>query len=230
MVKKNVPFLFVCLLIFSFVAVKVESAELPVRLEGGADYLRWRVQAYKEVEIGEEFSVTFKFLPVGSTLDVVSINVSVSGEGIIFSGDLNSWTLEPDTTNSWIASWTNTSMTNGRPYEKTAYLTAVEESNVYGYIEGVYYGGGELHSMYARFDVAGICAKTYQDYQQDYQELEIDYNELNQSLLDLQKKYDSLKTNLNNTQTMTYAFMITTVVFIVTTIYFAVRKAKVKTS
>ncbi len=223
MVKKNVPFLFVCLLIFSFVAVKVESAELSVRLSGSADSLWWQVESYEEVKIGEEFSVTFKFLPVGATLDDVCINVTVSGEGIIFSGDLNSWTLEPDTTNSWTASWMNTSMSNGVTYKKTAYLTAVEESGVYGFIEGVYYVGAERHSMHAHFDVARIYTKTNQ-------ELNIDYEGLNQSFSTLQRKYDSLETNLSNTQKMIYAFMITTAVFIVTTIYFAVRKAKAKTS
>lgn len=222
--------MFVCLLIFSFVAVKVESAELSLRLEGFADFLRWRVQAYKEVKIGEQFSVTFEFQPVGATLDVVYLNVTVYGDGFDYSSGSDSWALEPDTSNSWFSSWTNTTFTPLIMYEKTVYLDAVEESGVYGIIDGVYYNGPESYSMYAHFDVARIYSETYQDYQQDYQGLEIDYNELNQSLLDLQKKYDSLKTNLNITQTMTYAFMITTVVFIVTTIYFAVRKAKVKTS
>jgi hypothetical protein len=221
MAKKNVPFLFVCLLIFSFAAGKVESTELSARLKGGADFLEWQVESYKEVKIGEEFSVIFKFKPVGATLDEVYINVTVSGEGFIFSGDSNLWALEPDTSNSWTASWMNTSMFNGVMYKKTAYLTAVEESEVYGFIEGVYYVGAERYSMYAHFDVARIYTKTNQ-------ELDIDYQVLNQSFLTLQRKYDSLETNLNNIQKMIYAFMITTAVFIVTTIYFAVRKTKAK--
>jgi hypothetical protein len=220
MVRRNVLFLFAWLLILSFVAVKVESAELSLRLDGIADFLWWRVQAYKEVEIGEEFSVTFEFLPVGATLDVVYLNVTVYGDGFNFSSGSDSWALEPDTSNSWAASWTNTTMINGVKYEKTAYLTAVEDSGVYGKIEGVYYNGTESYSMYAHFDVARIYSTTYQD----YQDLENDYNELNQSFLTLQEKYDSLEANLNNTQIMVYASVITTVVFIVTTIYFAVRK------
>ncbi len=220
MAKKNVPFLFVCLLTFLFVAGKVESTELSVR-RGSADFLWWQVESSKEVKIGEEFSVTFKFQPFGATLDEVCLNVTVSGGGFIFSGDSNSWALDPDTSNSWTSSWMNTSMFNGVMYEKTAYLTAVEESGVYGFIEAVYYVGAERHSMHAYFDVARIYIKTNQ-------ELNIDYEGLNQSFSTLQRKYDSLETNLSNTQKMIYAFMITTAVFIVTTIYFAVRKAKAK--
>ncbi len=221
--KKTVLFLFVCLLMFSFVAGKVESAELSARLSGSADSLWWQVESYKEVKIGEEFSVTFKFLPVGTTLDDVCLNVTVSGEGFVFSGDSNSWTLEPDTSNSWTASWMNASMSNGVTYKKTAYLTAVEESGVYGFIEGVYYVGAERHSMHAHFDVARIYTKTIQ-------ELDIDYKGLNQSFSTLQSKYDSLETSLDNTQKMIYVFMITTIVFIATTIYLAIRKPKEKTS
>jgi len=222
MFKRNVLFLFICLLIFSFVAVKVESAELSLRLEGIADFLRWRVQAYKEVKVGEQFSVTFEFLPVGATLDEVYLNVTLYGDGFDFSSGSDSWALEPDTSNSWISSWTNTTMINGVKYEKTAYLDAVEESGVYGIIEGVYYNGTESYNMYAHFDVTRIYSETYQD----YQDLENDYNELNQSFLTLEEKYDSLEANLNNTQIMVYASVITTVVFIVTTIYFAMRKPK----
>lgn len=222
MFKRNVLFLFICLLIFSFVAVKVESAELSLRLEGTADFLRWRVQAYKEVKVGEQFSVTFEFLPVGATLNVVYLNVTVYGDGFDYSSGSDSWALEPDTSNSWVSSWTNATMINGVKYEKTVYLDAVEESGVYGIIDGVYHNGTESYSMYAHFDVARIYSETYQD----YQDLENDYNELNQSFLTLQEKYDSLEANLNNTQIMVYASVITTVVFIVTTIYFAMRKPK----
>jgi len=222
MVKRNVLFLFICLLMFSFVAVKVESAELSLRLEGIADFLRWRVEAYKEVKIGEQFSVTFEFIPFGATLDVVYLNVTVYGDGFDFSSGSDSWALEPDTSNSWVSSWTNTTMNNGVKYEKTVYLDAVEESGVYGIIDGVYYNGTESYSMYAHFDVARIYSETYQD----YQDLEDAYNELNQSFLTLQEKYDSLAANLNNTQLMVYASVVTTVVFIVATIYFAMKKPK----
>jgi len=222
MVKRNVLFLFICLLMFSFVAVKVESAELSLRLEGIADFLRWRVEAYKEVKIGEQFSVTFEFIPFGATLDVVYLNVTVYGDGFDFSSGSDSWALEPDTSNSWVSSWTNTTMINGVKYEKTVYLDAVEESGVYGIIDGVYYNGTESYSMYAHFDVAQIYSETYQD----YQDLEDAYNGLNQSFLTLQEKYDSLAANLNNTQLMVYASVVTTVVFIVATIYFAMKKPK----
>jgi len=222
MVKRNVLFLFICLLMFSFVAVKVESAELSLRLEGIADFLRWRVEAYKEVKIGEQFSVTFEFIPFGATLDVVYLNVTVYGDGFDFSSGSDSWALEPDTSNSWVSSWTNTTMINGVKYEKTIYLDAVEESGVYGIIDGVYYNGTESYSMYAHFDVAQIYSETYQD----YQDLEDAYNGLNQSFLTLQEEYDSLEANLNNTQLMVYASVVTTVVFIVATIYFAMKKPK----
>ena len=222
MVKRNVLFLFICLLMFSFVAVKVESAELSLRLEGIADFLRWRVEAYKEVKIGEQFSVTFEFIPFGATLDVVYLNVTVYGDGFDFSSGSDSWALEPDTSNSWVSSWTNTTMINGVKYEKTIYLDAVEESGVYGIIDGVYYNGTESYSMYAHFDVAQIYSETYQD----YQDLEDAYNGLNQSFLTLQEEYDSLEANLNTTRLMVYASVITTVVFIVTTIYFAMKKPK----
>ena len=222
MVKRNVLFLFICLLMFSFVAVKVESAELSLRLEGIADFLRWRVEAYKEVKIGEQFSVTFEFIPFGATLDVVYLNVTVYGDGFDYSSGSDSWALEPDTSNSWVSSWTNTTMINGVKYEKTVYLDAVEESGVYGIIDGVYYNGTESYSMYAHFDVAQIYSETYQD----YQDLEDAYNGLNQSFLTLQEEYDSLEANLNNTQLMVYASVVTTVVFIVATIYFAMKKPK----
>jgi len=222
MVKRNVLFLFICLLMFSFVAVKVESAELSLRLEGIADFLRWRVEAYKEVKIGEQFSVTFEFIPFGATLDVVYLNVTVYGDGFDYSSGSDSWALEPDTSNSWVSSWTNTTMINGVKYEKTIYLDAVEESGVYGIIDGVYYNGTESYSMYAHFDVAQIYSETYQD----YQDLEDAYNGLNQSFLTLQEEYDSLEANLNNTQLMVYASVVTTVVFIVATIYFAMKKPK----
>ena len=211
MKKKYVPFLFICLLMLSFVVVKVESAEPPVVAMGWFDYLSWNVRAPKEVKIGEDFSVIFNLKPQ-STLDVDHIDVTVWGV-IGWAG--GAW-------DEWEDSWENTRMYSDVKYTNTASFTAVKDGDVYGRIIAVYDDAwGERHVVEAQFGITQIHAKTYQ-------ELIRDYNLLNGSYLALQERYDSLEINLNNTRTLMYTSIVTTIAFIATTVYFAIRKPKAK--
>ena len=207
--KKHVRFLFICLLMFSFMVVKVESAEPPLVAHGGSEYLYWDVYAPLEVKVGEEFSVIFQFRPV-FTLDVVHLNVTLYGV-IGLGGDWD-W---------WKDGWTDIRMHWDATYTKTAYFTAVKGGPVGGTILATYDAGGERHLLSVNFGVTQIYAKTNE-------ELESDYDSLNQSYSTLQKNYDSLEINLTNTRTLIYSLVITTGIFIATTVYLAVRKSRVR--
>lgn len=206
--KRKILLLLLCLLMLSFVGVKVDLAEPPVELgSGNFCWLWWGVEAPREIKIGEEFPVIFTLRPM-VTLDAEKIVVSVGGCGI-----------------DWEYSWENIRMHWEATYTETAYLTITEEhfgAGVWVIISAAYDDAwGEHYHETVEFRIGRECVKTYQEYQDLERELSWKYSSL-------QDQYNSLETKTRMAMLGIYAFMATTIVFIATTVYFARRKPKLK--